>query len=146
MQPQPKLRNKPSRKIQKLKIIINANGDSYIGYVENVDDVYGEGKSVEEAKQSILKQLELIKRCNEIENIPDILQNHYELVFKFDIKSFLNLYHKIISNAAIERMTGINQKQISHYLKGIKKPRKAQVKRIKLAMHCLAQELMAIEL
>ncbi|MCF8370560.1 MAG: hypothetical protein K9H64_02985 [Bacteroidales bacterium] len=32
----------------------------------------------------------------------------------------------ILSNSALERLTGINQKQMQHYASGLRKPREAQ--------------------
>ena len=75
--------------------------------------------------------------------MPKVLLN---LFFKFDTESLLEYYKGIFTNAAFERLTGINQMQISHYATGLKKPRKAQAKRIEAALHKLGKELVAIEL
>ena len=42
--------------------------------------------------------------------------------FKFDVASFLEHYSKILSLAGLERLTGINQGQLSHYVTGRRKP------------------------
>lgn len=133
-------------KIKKIKVIIERSDDSYSSYAENVRGVYGQGSTVEEAKQSALKGIELLKKYNDPKNIPTILKGEYHIVFKFDAESFLNFYKKIFTNAALERMTGINQKQFQHYASGLKKPRLAQVKKIEAAMHVLGQELISVEL
>ncbi len=137
---QPRIKNK------KIKIIIERSDDSYTSYAENVPGVYGHGDTVEEAKQSALTGIELLKKYNEDVNLPSILKVDYEIVFKFDAESFLNFYKKIFTNAALERMTGINQKQFQHYASGLKKPRLAQIKKIESAMHSLGKELMSVEL
>ena len=133
-------------KNKKIKIIIERSDGSYSSYAENVPGVYGQGNTVDEAKQSALTGIELLKKYNQDENIPLILKGDYEIVFKFDAESFLNFYKKIFTNAALERMTGINQKQFQHYASGLKKPRLAQVKKIENAMHTLGKELMSVEL
>lgn len=130
---------------KKIKIIIEKSSDSYSAYSENVDGIFGHGDTVEDAKQSALRGLELHKKYNK-EKLPSILKGDYEIVFKFDAESFLTYYKKIFTNAALERMTGINQKQFQHYASGLKKPRQAQVKKIEAAMHELGRELMAMEL
>ena len=137
---QTRVRNK------KVKIIIERSDDSYSSYAENVPGVYGQGDTVEQAKLSALKGIDLLKKYNQTEVIPAILKGDYEIVFKFDAESFLNFYKKIFTNAALERMTGINQKQFQHYASGLKKPRIAQVKRIETAIHNLGKELMSVEL
>jgi len=131
---------------KKIKIIIERSNDSYSSYAENVPGIYGHGSTVDEAKQSALTGIELLKKYNHDENIPAILKKDYEIVFKFDTGRFLNFYKKIFTNAALERMTGINQKQFQHYASGLKKPRLAQVKKIETAIHSLGKELMSVEL
>jgi predicted RNase H-like HicB family nuclease len=131
---------------KKIKIIIERSDDSYSSYAENVNGIYGQGDTVEEAKKAALDGIDLLKKHNDEKNIPSILKGKYEVVFKFDAESFLNFYKKIFTNAALERMTGINQKQFQHYASGLKKPRPAQVKKIESAMHNLGKELMAVEL
>jgi len=134
------------KKIKKIKIIIERSSDAYWSFAENVPGINGVGDTVDEAKQSALDCIELIKEQFKDKNIPAILKGDYEIVFKFDTESFLNFYKKIFTNAALERMTGINQKQFHHYATGLKKPRPAQVKKIENAMHSLGKELMALEL
>lgn len=75
-----------------------------------------------------------------------MLKADYKLIFRFDTISLLNYYRKVFTNAAPERMTGINQKQIRHYASGLKTPRLAQAKKIETAFHRLGSELLAIEL
>ncbi len=133
-------------KSKQIKIIIERSSDSFTSYAENVAGVYGQGDTVEEAKKSALAGIDLLVKYNESENIPSILKGDYEIVYKFDTESFLNFYKKIFTNAALERMTGINQKQFQHYASGLKKPRLAQIKKIESAMHSLGKELISVEL
>lgn len=131
--------------MKKVKIVIERNSDLFSAYAENVEGVYGAGETVLEAKESIVKSIALLKKYNK-ENVPTILKGEYTLVFRFDVESFLNYYKGIFTNAALERMTGINQKQFQHYASGLKKPRETQVKKIETALHKLGSELMAVEL
>lgn len=132
--------------MEQIRIIIERTDDLYSAFAENVEGIYGGGETVAEAKQSILDAIRLFKQYNTAENIPDILKYEYELVYKFDAVSLLNYYKGIITNAAWERMTGINQKQLQHYASGLKKPRPAQAKKIEHALHQLGKELLAVEL
>lgn len=134
------------QKIRKIKIIIERSDNAFNSYAENVSGIYGMGDTVDQAKQSALKGMELLKKYNKPENVPNILKGEYEIVFKFDTESFLNFYKKIFTNAALERMTGINQKQLQHYASGLKKPRSTQVKKIETAIHNLGKELLSLEL
>jgi len=77
-------------------------------------------------------------------NYPSVFDGDYELVFKFDVQSLLEYYRGIFSFAALQAITGINQKQLAHYASGISKPRKNQVYKISNGLRKLAEELMAV--
>jgi hypothetical protein len=138
--------NSNSNTMKKIKVVIERSADLFSAYAENVAGVTGSGDSVEEAKKSLLKTIRLFKRYNTQKNIPEILKGEYELVYKFDVQSFLNYYKGVFTPAALERIAGINQKQIQHYSTGHRRPRPAQRKKIKDALHKLGQELIAVEL
>ena len=123
-----------------VKIIIERSKDAFWAYAENLEGISGVGNTVLEAKKSALESFELQK---ELGNIPD---KKYSFTFKFDAESLLNYCRGIFTHAAFEKITGIHQKQIQHYAKGIKKPRQAQAKKIEMALHSLGRELMAVEL
>lgn len=129
-----------------IKIIIErANDGTFSAYSENIDGIYGMGSTVQEVKQDILDAIETIKTFNE-DQIPNVLKNKFEIVYKFDTESLLQYYKGILSNPAFEKLTGINQKLIHQYSTGLKKPREAQRKRIESGLHKLGQELLSIEL
>ena len=129
-----------------IKIVIEKSADHYAAYAEKVEGVYGAGDTVEEAKASVLKGITLLKKHNKKENVPAILKGDFELTYQFDVQSFMNYYKKIFTNAALERLTGINQKQLQHYASGLKKPRPTQAKKIETALHNLGKELLTVEL
>ncbi|MGX1639951.1 type II toxin-antitoxin system HicB family antitoxin [Sphingobacterium sp. NPDC055431] len=129
-----------------LKIIIERSDDMFDAYAENIPGIYGGGDTVEEIKLSILNSIELLKEYNTIENIPSLLKGDYNIVYHFDAESFLNYYKGIFTNAALEKITGINQRQLQHYSSGLKKPRLPQLKKIEDGLHNLAKELQSIEL
>jgi len=129
-----------------VQIVIEKTKDHYSAYAENVEGVYGGGDTAEEAQQSIVDAIRLLKEHNKPENVPAMLKGKYILRFRFDAVSFLNFYRKVFTYSAMEKMTGINQKQIQHYATGLKKPRETQVKKIETAFHSLGKELMAVEL
>ena len=127
-----------------VKIIIERSKDMYSAYAENIEGIYGGGDTVAEAKQSIINAISLYKKYNT--SVPAILKNRYDIVYKFDTQSFLNYYKGIFTNASLERITGINQRQLQHYATGLKKPRPAQTKKIQTSLHKLGSELTAVEL
>ena len=123
-----------------IKVIIERSKDAFWAYSENTG-VNGVGDTVEEVKQSVLECIKIQKGLGNLKDGED-----YEIVYKFDTESLLQHYKGIFTNAAFERLTGINQLQVSHYATGLKKPRPAQAKKIEKALHKLGEELLAIEL
>lgn len=129
-----------------IKVIIEKSKDGYFwAYSDNVEGINGGGETVQACKQDVLDCIETLKMLNN-KNKPKFLNNEYELVYKFDMESLLEYYKGIFSKAAFERLTGINQHQISHYASGLKKPRPAQKEKIEKALHRLGEELLAVEL
>lgn len=131
-----------------LHAIIEKAEHNYSAYVEEIDGIAGIGDTLDEVKKSMEDGLVVLKEVC-IEDgypVPEELQGEYEIVFKMDTRSFLEMYCKIFSKSALERMTGINQKQLWHYAKGLSKPRPAQVAKIQKALHQLGEELLSLEL
>jgi len=126
--------------MKKIKVIIERSKDSYWAYSDDLEGVTGVGDTVEAAKRSAEESVQIQKELG------NIVEADYKLIYKFDTESLLNYYKNVFSAPAMKRMTGINEKQIHHYMSGLKKPRDAQKKKIETALHKLGAELMAIEL
>jgi len=78
--------------------------------------------------------------------IPDKFKEDFELIYKFDASSLLAYYKGIFTNSALQRLTGINQKQIAHYASKHRNPRPAQTEKLKNGLHQLGRELLSIDL
>ena len=128
-----------------VKIIIEKTSDFYSAYAENVEGIYGAGATVQKTKESVVKSLELYVKYNK-KRLPKILQGDYSVKYRFDAQSLLNYYKGVFTNASLEKITGINQKQIQHYASGLKKPRELQKRKIQTGLRNLAKELQSIEL
>ena len=131
-----------------LHAVIERAEHNYGAYVEEIDGVGGIGDTLEEVKKSMEEGLIVLKEaCEDFgDPVPEELQGDYRIVFRMDTKSFLQMYCKIFTKSALERLTGINQKQLWHYANGMTKPRPAQVKKIETALHRLGEELLSLEL
>lgn len=105
-----------------IQIVIERSKDMFSAYAENVAGIYGGGRTVEEAKQSVLDAIKWYTAYNKPENIPTFLTTNFDIVYRFDAQSLLSFYKGIFTNAALERITGINQRQLQHYANGLKKP------------------------
>jgi len=78
--------------------------------------------------------------------VPEFLKSEYEIVYKYDTESFLQYYKGVLTNSAIERLSGINQRQIHHYASGLHKPPQTQRQKIQNALQEFGRELSQIEL
>lgn len=97
---------------------------------------------IEYVKESIEFYVDCAKEDNE--EYPEVFDHVYELLFKMDIQSLLYCYDKILTRAALSRLTGINERQLGHYICGRSKPRPAQSGKIVNALHALGKELQAV--
>jgi len=130
--------------MEKLKVQIGASSNHFGAFATNCNGIYGAGNTVEECKQNLLEGLRLF--ISTTENLPEILMGDFEIEYHFDVQGILNHYTNVFTKPALERLTGINQKQLHHYATGLKKPRLEQRKKIETALHKLGTELLTIQL
>ncbi len=132
-----------------IELLIQKGDDRY-EVVTNPDkdykldfSLFGEGETPKQAIDDLLICYQDMKEMYEEEGktIPSLTFS-----YKYETSSFFNYYCKIFSMPALERITGINQKQLHHYAMGIKKPREAQRKKLETALHNLGKELMSVTL
>ena len=131
---------------RKLIICIGASSDHFGAYAENCEGIYAAGDTVEETKRDVLEAIRLIKENTPESDLPELLRESYSIEWKYDMQSFLKHYQGIFSNAALERLTGINQKQLWNYANGVSRPREKARKQIEDALHGLGRELLSFSL
>ena len=79
------------------------------------------------------------------EFFPEILAaDDLVLSYKFDVQSLLAHYQNIFSFAALQYITGVNQRQLWHYAAGRSKPRPRQAEKIVGALNRLGKELVSL--
>lgn len=127
-------------------IIERASDGTYDVYCP--DEIFsGAGETVAEAKEDMIKQMKLFKDTAKEEGLryPEFLDSGFEISYSFDVKSLMAYYVNsgILTLAGIEKLTGINKKQLWAYLNGTT-PRKNQCRRIEDGLHKLANDLNAI--
>jgi predicted RNase H-like HicB family nuclease len=135
--------------MEKLIIQIGASSDHFGGFALNVDGINGAGNTVEECKANILEGLKLVIKNSGKSYYKTplwLIEGDYEIEYQYDTQSILSHYANVISKPALEKLTGINQKQLHHYATGLKKPREKQRKKIETALHSLGTELLAVKL
>ncbi|MDR1939004.1 MAG: type II toxin-antitoxin system HicB family antitoxin [Tannerellaceae bacterium] len=135
--------------MEKVLVSVGMTENNYSAHIIVGDGIaVATGKTFEELKTQMEEALEfhLEGMREDGDEIPDVFNADYELVYRFNTESLLQHYDGIFTNAALERLTGINQRQLQRYAAGISKPREEQAKKIESALHRLGKELLAVEL
>lgn len=137
--------NKKEMQIVNVKIERGEDG-TYGAFIENNRlpfGIIGEGDTSNEAKEDFISSYKEMRQyyIKIDKKFPEC-----EFEFSYDVASFLNYYSKILSLSGLQRITGINQGQLSHYLTGHRKPGKKTVEKIETNLHKFAEELKEIEL
>jgi predicted RNase H-like HicB family nuclease len=135
--------------MEKILVTVGMTENNYSASVIIGDGIaVATGKTFKDLKKQMKEAVEFhIEGMREDnDEIPFAFNSDYQLVFQFDPESLLRHYNGVFTNAALERLTGINQRQLQRYASGSSKPRKEQSKKIEKALHHLGEELLAVEL
>lgn len=133
----------------KVEVKVGKTPEGYSATIELLPGlIVGVTGNFADLKKEIIESIEFYIDCAKKDNepYPSVFDGEYELTYQFDVVSLLYCYEKVLSRAALERITGINQKQLSHYACGRSKPRPQQAQKIIDALHSLGQDLVAISI
>lgn len=126
----------------KAEVIIERGSDgTYSAYIgsDNVPfGLIGDGKTVQETIADFLNSAEEMKEYykEQEKEFPEM-----EWKFKYDVASFLQYYAFAFTLAGLERITGVNQGQLSHYINGVRKPSPKTIQKIESRLHDFAKEI-----
>lgn len=122
-------------------IIERGKDGKYSVYIENKEYPYGiigTGATAHEAIEDFragYKEMEsYVKETGES-------FTEATITFKYDIPSFLQEFAFAFTLAGLERITGINQKQLGHYISGYRKPSPKTVRKIEAGVHAFSRQL-----
>ena len=112
------------------------------------DEIFsGMGDTIEQAKADMSRQMAVYKETALKEGFryPEFMDGEYEMEYVIDALSLMNYYVRagIFTLSSLEKITGINQKQLWAYTTGTK-PRKAQADKIRSGLQRLAKDLDAV--
>jgi len=134
--------------MNKVLVTVELSENNYSAYIEMLPGCVSTGKTFEELKNKMQEAVEFhLETSSEFnDEISAIFDADFELIYKFDPTSLLQHYRGIFTNSALERLTGINQRQLQRYASGESKPRAAQIAKISNALHSIGRELLVVEL
>lgn len=131
----------------KAKVIIERGIDgTFDANMEFLKDVpfglLGQGKTVSETIEDFNNSYaEMRAFCEEEgKEVPEL-----EFEFIYDVPSFLQYYAYAFTLAGLERITGINQKQLGHYISGVRKPSWKTTRKIEERIKDFAKDLEAVK-
>jgi predicted RNase H-like HicB family nuclease len=130
----------------KVQVIIERGADgAFDANMEFINSIpfglLGQGKTVSEAIDDFYNSYGEIKAMYRAEGseCPTL-----EFEFKYDMPSFLQYYAYAFTLSGLERITGVNQRQLSHYINGVKRPGEKTVRKIENRIHLFANEISSI--
>jgi len=129
--------------MKKIKVIID--WDQNFGAVSDlVSGCVATGKTFQQVKENYASALEFHLEGLEPTEIPKELSGKYELEYELTTQALLHRFDKILTRAALSRITGINERQLGHYVSGYRNPKAEQRKKIVEAFHQLGEEFLSV--
>jgi predicted RNase H-like HicB family nuclease len=130
----------------KVQVIIErgADGtfDANMEFVCNIPfGLLGQGKTVSEAIADFYNSYSEIQTMYKTDGkeCPSL-----EFDFIYDMPSFLQYYAYAFTLSGLERITGVNQRQLSHYINGVKVPSEKTVRKIENRIHLFGKEISSV--
>ncbi|MDR0815603.1 MAG: DNA-binding protein [Bacteroidales bacterium] len=128
--------------MKKVKVIVERGADNKFCAYMDCDELsfglIGSGNSVKDTIEDFYiayhEAKEILRPKGK--EVPEL-----EFDFQYDICSFLDFYAGILSKSGLEKITGINQKQLWHYSSGGRKPKPATAKKIQESVYRFADDL-----
>ena len=132
--------------MRKVNAVIEKASDGNYSIYMDADDmsylVTGTGKTVKEAKKVFEDGYEDIKKYYKEKGEAF---EEAEFCYQYDIPSFLQEYAYLITLPGLERVTGVNQKQLGHYISGYRHPSAQTAKKIEEGIRKLGQVFSSVK-
>ena len=130
--------------MKKVKIYIEKGTDEFSACMDDSSLSYsciGTGKTVAEAVEDFKDAYEEMRTYyasigKKFEEI--------EMEFRYDVPSFLQEFAYAFSLSSLERITGINQKQLGHYISGYRKPSRKTILKIEAGIQRFGEHLASV--
>ena len=103
--------------------------------------VIGTGETIANAKEDFMTAYQEVKESFQD---MDTEFEEVEFIFRYDIPSFLQEFAFAFTLAGLERITGINQKQLGHYVSGYRKPSAKTIRKMEEGIHRFSEQLSLI--
>jgi predicted RNase H-like HicB family nuclease len=120
--------------MKKIRVLIEWSGDNFSAGTGAINGmVFATGKTLSEAKANFTEafKFHIEGSLEDGDRLPTyVINGKYRLNYELQASAMLHLADGLITRSALSRVTGINEKQLSHYLTGHRKPRPEQNEKI----------------
>ena len=120
--------------------------NNYGAYSEEVSGCVATHKTLEGVKHAYIEALgfHLEGLHTDGDEIPTVMQGKYKLDFVLNVRALLHYFEWVLTRSALSRVTGINERQLGHYITGHRKPRPDQRKKIVEGLHRIGKEINSV--
>ena len=129
--------------METIKVIIDWL-DNYGAVSEQIPGCVATHKTYEGIKEAYKSSLAFHKEGLVEDEVPECLKGEFKLEFEETTRALLYRFDGILTRAAISRATGINEKQLRHYMSGFRKARPDKRKKIVTAIHNIGNEFLSV--
>ncbi|NCA84966.1 MAG: XRE family transcriptional regulator [Clostridia bacterium] len=132
----------------KIKVFVSWSGNNYVAGTGEINGVVvTTHRTLEGVKNAFKESFEfhVDSSLADGDKLPDYIADRtYELDFELQVSALLHKLDGIVTRAALARVTGIDQRQLGHYIQGIREPRPKTRDKIIFGIHQLGKELTAV--
>jgi len=120
--------------------------NNYGAYSEEVPGCVATHKTLEGVKQAYIEALvfHLEGLHRDGDEIPTGMQGKYKHDFVLNVRALLHYFEGVLTRSALSRVTGINERQLGHYITGHRKPRPEQRKKIVEGLYSIGKEINSV--
>ena len=134
--------------MEKIDVKVSWSGDNYCAGIGSINGVVMvTNKTLEGVKHEFSSALQFHIQASVADGdfIPEHLVNgEYEINYVLETSALLRNVEKYTTIAAISRVTGINQQQLSHYANATSIPRPKQREKIIEGLHRIGKEFLSV--
>ncbi len=131
--------------MKKIKVLVEWSGDNFSAGTGEINGmVFATGKSLDDVKQKFEDafQFHIEASLKDGDKLPAyVVKNNYKFDYELQASAMLHLADGLLTRSALSRVTGINEKQLSHYLTGHRKPRPEQNEKIAAGIITLNKQI-----
>jgi len=132
--------------MEKVKVIVERGKDGkYSAFMDCYDYDFGLAGFGNTSKEAISDFYTCVEEEKAMCQKEGKIMPELEFDIQYDVTAFLDYYSGILSKSGLQKITGINQKQLWHYASGRRRPTRKTSERIRINVHHFAENLREVQ-